>query len=364
MKTIEIKLIEKLNKTFEKDESIISSLKLFLSISLIGTLVFIGFITLLFGPKQIVLYTYIVPLLGFAIAYYCNHKDLFGIGILTFYITSVFHVLIVVWTYQNNYFELMYLLLAVIPMFAFNKLTAIRITYFIGYTFFILGGFQLKGYNLLEVLTWPKPTLVYFFLMNVVFISFYQFFIKFKKNSLNYKRELLSSKTKIEKQNELIKLNTKMLVKFEKDKHEMHLANKQKDVESLQINNQLKVKMKNDLIKQLQKARRNKEKIDLEVHAIINRLKYQIEEEKKIDLIQANSDVIGADFNDRIKQEFSELTKSEIELLSFLKLKLSNKQIAIQKNTSPNTINVALHRLKSKCSFGSTNELKEFVEGF
>lgn len=47
-----------------------------------------------------------------------------------------------------------------------------------------------------------------------------------------------------------------------------------------------------------------------------------------------------------------------------LKLKMSNKQIAIHKNTSPNTINVALHRLRAKCHFETTTELKDFIEGF
>ena len=177
-------------------------------------------------------------------------------------------------------------------------------------------------------------------------------------------RQLICGKKEIEEQNELIKLNTKMLIQFEKEKHDLQLSNKQKDVEALQLSNKLKLKMKNDLIKQLQKARKSKDNINTEVHAIINRLKYQIEEEKKIDLLQANSDAVGAEFNDRIKQKFNDLSKSELELLSFLKLKLSNKQIAIQKNTSPNSVNVALHRLKTKCGFESTNELKDFVEGF
>ena len=74
-------------------------------------------------------------------------------------------------------------------------------------------------------------------------------------------------------------------------------------------------------------------------------------------------DIITSDFHIRIKQHFPDLGRSEIELLS-IKLKLSNKQIAIQRNTSPNTINVALHRLKLKCNFDSTNDLKEYIVEF
>ena len=80
--------------------------------------------------------------------------------------------------------------------------------------------------------------------------------------------------------------------------------------------------------------------------------------------LQDNIDVVSSDFNERLREEFPDLSKSEIELLSLIKLKLSNKQIAIHKNTSPNTINVALHRLKTKCEFETTNELKSYIEEF
>jgi len=33
-------------------------------------------------------------------------------------------------------------------------------------------------------------------------------------------------------------------------------------------------------------------------------------------------------------------------------------------NESPNSINVALHRLKQKCKFESTIDFKKYIEGF
>ena len=177
-------------------------------------------------------------------------------------------------------------------------------------------------------------------------------------------KELLNLNTEIQGQNDLIQLNTKMIIKFEHERVEMELACKQKDVELLHMNNQLKIKMKDDLIKELQTLKKKKSDIVHGLQSIINKLKYQIDEETKIDLLQNNLEIVGSDFNERIKQQFPDLSKSEIELLSFIKLRLSNKQIAIQRDTSPNTINVALHRLKTKCNFDSTNDLKNYVEGF
>ncbi len=185
-----------------------------------------------------------------------------------------------------------------------------------------------------------------------------------KKNIEEKNGELLILNKEIQDQNDLIKLNTKMILKLENDNHEIELDCKKKDLEVLNINNQLKIKMKEDLIKELKTLKRNKSDIDTGIQSVILKLKRQIDEETKIDLLHANIDVVGSDFNERIKQQFSDLTKSELELLAYIKLKLSNKQIAIQKNTSPNTINVALHRLKSKCNFDTSSALRSHIEGF
>jgi tetratricopeptide (TPR) repeat protein/DNA-binding CsgD family transcriptional regulator len=186
-----------------------------------------------------------------------------------------------------------------------------------------------------------------------------------QKNKIEEKnKELLVLNKEIQDQNALIHLNTKMIIKLENDKHEIELAGKQRDLESVQINNQLKIKMKADLIKELQNLKKNNSNNDTGIQSIILKLKYQIEEEKKIDLLQNNIEVVGSDFHDRIKHQFPDLSKTELELLSLIKLKLSNKQIAIQRNTSSNTINVAFHRLKQKCHFDSTNDLKSYIEGF
>jgi tetratricopeptide (TPR) repeat protein/DNA-binding CsgD family transcriptional regulator len=190
----------------------------------------------------------------------------------------------------------------------------------------------------------------------VVLRSFLQ---KRKANTI-----LKAQKKEIEGQNNLIKLNTKMIIQFENDKHELELTNKQKDVELLNINNQLKIKMKNDLIIDLQKLNKSKTDLDTGIQSIINKLKRQISEESKIDILQENIDEIGSDFNNRIKQKFPDLSKSEIEILSYLKLKLSNKEIAIQRNTSSNAVGVILHRLKQKCNIETTNDLKKFIEEF
>jgi tetratricopeptide (TPR) repeat protein len=195
-----------------------------------------------------------------------------------------------------------------------------------------------------------------FILALVVLRSFLQ---KRKAN-----RILATQKNEIENQNKLIKLNTKIIIKHEHDKHELELANKQKDMELLNINNQLKIKMKNGLIKDLTNIKKSESDIEKGIQKIINKLKRQVDEESKIDLIQKNVDEIGSDFINRLKQQFPDLSGLEIELLSFVKLKLSNKQIATQRNANPNAVNVALHRLKQKYNFESTNDLKKFIEEF
>jgi DNA-binding CsgD family transcriptional regulator len=353
-----------IDKVCEANESVVKSFNALNTFGLISVTIFIILITAMLGVNKLVLFTYVLPLLGFGIAYYLNSKKLFGHGLFIVYCVSLIHGSIVVISYDYQFLELIYILIAIIPLLPFDNLNSLRIMYLLGFLSFNLFGFHFKNYSFFEIFSWPKSILIYFLLMNTVLIVLFQFFIGYKKNSLKYRLAIKNKNKEIEEQNELIKLNTKMLILSEKEKHNLELAGKQKDVEVLHINNHLKISMKNDLIKELQKVKKNEANIGNGIQSIILKLKHQIEEEKKIDLIQNNIDVVGSDFNDRIKQQFPDVTKSEIELLVYIKLKLSNKQIAIQNNTSPNSINVALHRLKTKCQFETTNELKEFVEAF
>ena len=334
------------------------------TIAFIGVILYITFVNVTLGFSKIVVLTAIAPLIVFLLGYYMNYKKYYGLGLLIVEIVSLFHASIVVYSYDAQYLEIMYLFIAIIPLFPIDNLKLLRILYLLSYLCFLIFGFHLKQYNLFEIAQWPVSILIYFVLMNAVFIVLYQFLIAYKKNSLKSRYEILSKNKEIQDQNDLIQLNTKLMIKFEHEKHEMELANKQKDMELLNLNNQLKIKMKNDLIKDLQKLKKSKNDNDVSIQSIINKLKHQIDEESKIDLLHNNINEVGSDFNERLKKHFHELSGSEIELLSFIKLKLSNKQIAIQKNTSPNTINVAFHRLKQKCNFETTNDLRSFIEEF
>lgn len=80
--------------------------------------------------------------------------------------------------------------------------------------------------------------------------------------------------------------------------------------------------------------------------------------------MQNSIDIVGSEFNIKIKERFPEHSKSEIELISLIKLKLSYKQIAVHKNTSQNTNNAAFQRLRNNSGFESMNEFGSFIEGF
>ncbi len=344
------------------DEGVAPTFNKLNTVAFIGVILYVVCINFILGFNRIVVITAIVPFIGFILGYYLNYKKLYGLGLLIVAVVSFFHESIVVYSYDVQYLEIAYLFIVIIPVFPLDNLNLLRILYITGYIGFLLFGFHFNNYNLIEIIQWPKSILIYFILMNTVFIVLYQFLISYKKTGLKNRLEILSKNNEIQEQNDLLQLNTKMIIQFEHEKHALELSNKQKDLELLNINNQLKIKMKDDLIKDLQIIKKSKSDTGSGIQSIINKLKHQIEEESKIDLLQKNVDEVGSDFNNRIKQQFPDLSVSEIELLSFIKLKLNNKQIAIQRNTSPNTINVALHRLRQKCNFETTMDLKSFIE--
>lgn len=58
------------------------------------------------------------------------------------------------------------------------------------------------------------------------------------------------------------------------------------------------------------------------------------------------------------------MTREHRELCAFLRLNLSNKEIAQLKNTTTNTVNVSKARLRKKLAIRSNKELVKFLQNF
>ena len=70
---------------------------------------------------------------------------------------------------------------------------------------------------------------------------------------------------------------------------------------------------------------------------------------------------VYSDFDDKIKQAFSELTGNEIRLATLMKMNLSTKEIATILNISPESVKKARYRLRKKLNLSTDQNLQQFI---
>ncbi len=152
---------------------------------------------------------------------------------------------------------------------------------------------------------------------------------------------------------------------LENQKLQTELQQKQSDLTNTSVLSVHEMKLKQVLLKKL-KVIVGKKEAD-----IIPALKQYITElqlltlpDEKNKVLLENIENVNARFFDNLKQQFPNLTKSEIELCGLIKSKLNNKEIASLKNISYESIKMAKNRLKKKLGLDADDSLSEFIQSF
>ena len=70
---------------------------------------------------------------------------------------------------------------------------------------------------------------------------------------------------------------------------------------------------------------------------------------------------VHADFDEKIKRAFSDLTGNEIRLVTLMKMNLSTKEIATILNISPESVKKARYRLRKKLNLNTDQNLQQFI---
>ena len=116
-----------------------------------------------------------------------------------------------------------------------------------------------------------------------------------------------------------------------------------------------------DFVKELEQHLKNlyaelEERSSL-LNPIIQLVKDQLLTEEKLLYFQENVDKVNHEFIKRLKHQFPELTMSEIQLCSLLKLQLSTKEIALLKNISAESVKTLRYRLRKKMNLDHSTDL-------
>ncbi|MCG8579931.1 MAG: LuxR C-terminal-related transcriptional regulator, partial [Bacteroidales bacterium] len=146
------------------------------------------------------------------------------------------------------------------------------------------------------------------------------------------------------------------LLQKEKDHLEFSLLHKKNDLSRVIIDNRIRHSFKAEIIEKLKHIyKSNDETTKTQLGSFIADLNIQFDADEKRSQLQENIDQVNSEFEDKLKERFPKLTKSEIEILGYIKLKLSTKEIANIRKVSPTTVKVTKHRVNKKLAEDDTS---------
>ena len=150
--------------------------------------------------------------------------------------------------------------------------------------------------------------------------------------------------------------------RLEREKLTRELEYKKKDISELSL---YLSGIKNMNLTMLNKLGDIKNKKPLEQKESINNLVAELgvitNSQEKTIMFQENIEKVNTEFTQKVIARFPELTKSEIELCSFFKMNLSNKDISLLKNISPLSVKMARYRLRKKLGLAPEGDIYQFL---
>jgi DNA-binding NarL/FixJ family response regulator len=99
------------------------------------------------------------------------------------------------------------------------------------------------------------------------------------------------------------------------------------------------------------------------IKEVINKLNQHIQEDSWF-RFNLSFDRVHPEFNKHLVEHFSELTPTELKLCAFVRLGMSNKEIASLLNQNPDSVKVSRSRLRKKLGIEQSQNLENFLAGF
>nr|WP_299381087.1 hypothetical protein [Allomuricauda sp.] len=178
--------------------------------------------------------------------------------------------------------------------------------------------------------------------------------VRFQKQRFRLLRtDKMLSDEKLKREEQQKQLLSLRLENKKKDLTDMALSLHQKQQWAKELDDQMKI------VKSERGYKRSRELKKLQVE--ISRNVYV---DNKLKLIQQNMDVLSHAFFAKLKGQFPDLTKSENKLCSFIKLGLTNVQIAQLQNVAPSSVRISRYRLKKKLKLSPEESLDVFIQEF
>ncbi len=150
----------------------------------------------------------------------------------------------------------------------------------------------------------------------------------------------------------------------DKDKLEEDVIHKSKEL----VNYTMLLAKKRELIIEMQyelKDLRNKARNELvrsKLQDLSRRIELNLKDEQYLQLFESNFERVHQNFFNELKCKFPDISQRELRLSAFIKMDLSNKEIASILNISVRGVETARYRLKKKLNIDADEQLSSFLE--
>jgi hypothetical protein len=181
---------------------------------------------------------------------------------------------------------------------------------------------------------------------------------------LFYRNRSNIQKTNLELKNYNLKLTEAELKnrELEKEKLARELEFKKGDLNDLTLYLSNLKEANTKMLERLNEAKNKKPEEQKElIKEISTEMLTQLSSDKKTGLIKENVSQINKEFYDKLLQLFPDLTKSELELCGLFRLNISNKEIGVLKNISPESVKMSRYRLRKKLGLKPGDDIYRFV---
>ncbi len=135
---------------------------------------------------------------------------------------------------------------------------------------------------------------------------------------------------------------------------------KTKEIMELQMESVKQLRSKLKIAEDLQKI--VKKDTQINTQSILADIRSSRMEDQKLLVIKEQIVDFNANFITQLITEFPKLSKTEIEIATFSKMKLTRKEIAELRGTTIHAVKIAKARLKKKLNLSSNDSLEDFLE--
>lgn len=142
----------------------------------------------------------------------------------------------------------------------------------------------------------------------------------------------------------------------------IQIDKKQEEISELKSESYKQIKSKELLVKNLKKVASKDTSISLQ--NIIIDIKSELLENAQLIKIKSELEVLNDNFFEKLNDKHPDLTKTDLEICSMIRLGLKRKQIASVRNTSLEAVKSNKYRLKKKLHLSKNESLDNYINSF